>query len=336
MSKSFGVCVTMLIWVSPIDRYLHIVDPQTQIPKPVLRSEYNVIPTEYIELHFDGQAYPMQRTKVTSHQSLRVKLQQIQGSPKCVQVPATSFEEFLSLFWFLEKGDYPPDISERLPAMSTVAKGPPRIGEFKHDSMPYLVTDIRAYSIAKRTEFEELGKRAVERLHAQIFTHNDPMEALEEIYIRLEPSVRGGDLRLWVKRWLVVDRGDGVTNFEHLCEDAQWKQRFSRLRAKGGDFLADCDAVQNELARGRGHSNSYTSLLSAGSTVIGSGAGSSGGITTPLFAPSPMPSPTFRDSIPTRAFAEHRHGYIPPSRSQTPYWPSGSGYGWSPDSIWLR
>jgi hypothetical protein len=324
---------------SPIDSHVLMIDYQTLGPKPLRRSDYNVHHAEYVELHFHGQAYPVSRAKIILHPSLRAKLQQIQGSPgsaQCIPIPASSFEEFLSLVLFVEKGDYPPDMSEQLSqSRHPGTNGPPKIMDFKRDCKPYLVTDIRAYSIAKKIGFEELEKRALDRLYAQAFTHNDPMEALEEIYGRLEKEARDGDLRLWVKQWLVAEHSNGSTNFEYLSNDPQWKDKFAGLRRKGGDFLEDVDSVTNELMRQRGYPSSIASFLSAGSP-FGNTSGSYGGSMAPSYAPTPMPSPTFHDNVPMRSFVDHRAPWPPPSRPQTP--PNGFWqHGWGPGrDSWMK
>ena len=259
-SKSFAIsdraAKPTLTTRRPISQYLHLIKPEGSDPVPRLRRDYLQPGSSYIELIFDNRAFPLSKERIRGIPTLQ-RLLSTSGTGR-IPIPSTSYDEFRGLYSFLQRGDYAPslDLLNSMGSVPSGATGPPCILQPRTGTPPFLLTDIRVYRLAREISFQELRIHALSRLNRQWCTHNDPIEALEEIYHKLGPKHRDKDLRDWVKAWLMVEipKRDVEyaklypTNLAVLQKSHDWKDRYQRLRERGGELITDVDAVEREMA----------------------------------------------------------------------------------------
>lgn len=218
---------------------------------PVLRAQYTLKPSDYIEIHYQNYAVPIPRRNLNNFPSLKHKFAEPK-EPSVLTAPnSTPTSIFLALYSYIFEFDYPPSLkSVTSPTLGEKA-GPPAIETFTQSDPPYLLTDIQVFTLASKLRFAELRSKALQRLYAQNVTRNDPMAALEKIYQGKEIEVEEDKqtLRAWARAFLSKTRPDGqAPNLRILQKSEQWKSRFAALRLRGGEFLADCDAANEDIA----------------------------------------------------------------------------------------
>ena len=191
-----------------------------------------------------------------------------------MQVPGNDETAFRILYAYLHKGTYGPALDDRIetpdPSHNVspgTLLGPPRIVDYRADSQPFLLPDIKVYHLATLLGFSELQKHSLERLYAQSFTTDDPCVALEEVYHGgpakpaegKTPSATSGsaaapsmELREWARAWLKV-KGSGSyeSNLQLLQKHPMWQDKYTKLRERGSELITDIDTVEMELAQER-------------------------------------------------------------------------------------
>lgn len=217
----------------------------------MLRAQYPLKPSDYIEIHYQNYAIPIPLRNLKNFPSLIQKFAESK-EPSILKAPnSTPTSIFLALYSYIFEFDYPPSLKPVISPTLGAKAGPPVIEAFKQTDPPYLLTDIQVFILASKLRFGELRSRALGRLYAQNATRSDPMTALEKIYQGKEIEVEEDKhaLRAWARAFLSKTRPDGqATNLAILQKSEQWKSRFAALRLRGGEFLADCDAANEGIA----------------------------------------------------------------------------------------
>ncbi|KAK2753224.1 hypothetical protein FQN54_007915 [Arachnomyces sp. PD_36] len=247
----------------PKSHYLHTVNTTTAQFTPVLRAQFSLKPSDYVEIQYQNYAIPIPRRNLTTFPSLLQKPTEPRTDPLILTVPpSTPTPIFLALYSYIFELDYPPSLKPvTSPTLGGGKAGPPIIKSYKQSEPPYLQTDIQVYTLASNLHFTELRAKALARLYSQTVTHNDPMSALEKIYHQpgkekdkgaaaaIEIEEDKHPLRSWARAFLSKTHPDGAaTNLAILQRSEQWKARFAALRGRGGEFLADCDAAGEGIA----------------------------------------------------------------------------------------
>lgn len=230
---------------------MHTVNTVSAQFTPVLRAQYPLKPSEYIEIHYLNYAVPIPRRNLNNFPSLVQKISESK-EPLVLTAPnSTPTPIFLALYSYIFEFDYSPSLKSVMSSTLGTKAGPPVIETHKSSDPPYLLTDIQVYTLASKLRFSELRSKALGRLYAQSVTRNDPMAALEKIYQGKEIEVEEDKhaLRAWARAFLSKTHSDGkATNLGILQKSEQWKSRFAALRLRGGEFLADCDAANEGIA----------------------------------------------------------------------------------------
>lgn len=238
-------------WISPKSHYLHTINTASAQFTPVLRAQYSLKPSDYIEIHYQNYAIPIPRRNLNNFPSLVQKFAESK-EPSILTAPNfTPTSIFLALYSYIFEFDYAPSLKPVISPTLGAKAGPPVIETLKPGDPPYVLTDIQVFTLASKLRFGELRSSALGRLYAQSVTRSDPMAALEKIYQGKEIEVEEDKhaLRAWARAFLSKTRSDGqATNLAILQRSEQWKSRFAALRLRGGEFLADCDAANEGIA----------------------------------------------------------------------------------------
>ncbi|KAI4225029.1 MAG: hypothetical protein L6R40_008397 [Gallowayella cf. fulva] len=207
----------------------------------------------YVLLQFDERHYPVARTGVKD-------LSALTSSPyfkdkHYLQLPqGTSHEDFLTLYFFLSDRGYPPsmkDLSKDASSTGIGQQGPPIIKAYDSISPKQMMPLIAAFQLGAELRYKPLRDHALKGLATLPSTAEDPIEALEKIFLAPSTSQQSAtpiataspdsQLRDWVIRWLQValpaaDWGQyGAifkTNLSVVRCHPNWSKRFEQLKAK--------------------------------------------------------------------------------------------------------
>ncbi|KAL8686435.1 MAG: hypothetical protein Q9224_005448, partial [Gallowayella concinna] len=207
----------------------------------------------YVLLQFDDRYYPVARNSVTDLSALtsspyfkdRYYLELPQG---------TSHEDFLTLYFFLVHGAYPPsmkEINREANFIRTPNHGPPVIKPYDPNSPKQMVPLIAASQLGAELRYKPLHDHALQGLGALPSTAEDPIEALAKIYRAPATSQHSAtpmpttsaysQLGDWVARWLQValpaaDWGQYGSTYKNNLNIVRchpdWSEGFRQLKSK--------------------------------------------------------------------------------------------------------
>ena len=300
--------------------------------------------SEYVELLWNKQRVLCDKEKAVKN-AASMKKYFLDKDREPIKIPECSYEIFLSVHNFLQKGKYKPDIE--LSNDMSASKGPVLLGT-RHDSPNHLLADIRLHKIAGDIKCDELQAYALARLNSIEFTHNDPIEAFSVLYNDDNPSKKvHEDLRRWTRTFLTrtglpktvsslaptyYDQLNSDTDFSaastiHKLKNGEHAAAYARLYLRNSNFKEDVDHAHRELMIRFGGHDSVSIALSSNSSSSISSSLSSGRrpiytprVISPLFLPvSPhrREPALYEDSIlcDARAIAPPRGEWTLPGRS---------------------
>ncbi|KAL8817273.1 MAG: hypothetical protein Q9223_003861 [Gallowayella weberi] len=229
----------------------------------------------YVLLQFDDRYYPVARNSV-------MDLSALTSSPYFkdkyyLQLPqGTSHEDFLTLYFFLFHGAYPPSmkgLNEDATFTRAHNHGPPVIKAYDPNSPKQVVPLITASQLGAKLQYKPVHDHALRGLGALPSTAEDPIEALAKIYCTpaiswnsatpMQTTSTYSQLGGWVVRWLQVvlpaaDWGQYGSTYQNNLDVVRchpnWSEGFRRLKSKSPS-VGEAEALAEMQLGFRYHDN---------------------------------------------------------------------------------
>ncbi|KAL8727077.1 MAG: hypothetical protein Q9181_005831 [Wetmoreana brouardii] len=254
-------------------------DGREDPPRTIESGQY---PREaYFLLRLDDRYYPVARSSVAD-------LAALTSSPYFhdklyLQLPeGTTFGIFQILYLFLAHGELPPsltDLDEVWAYLDLMDHKAPKIEARDRSAPDRLVPLIAAFQLGTTLRYKPFCDHALKGLRTLRATADDPIAALERIYgiqsgwksptMSSSSGLPDPRLREWVVTWLGVPLlsanmshygAKSKTNLGVVSKHPDWREKFTRLKARSAELAQDVNTTEQSLIRRYGNGVLGTSV----------------------------------------------------------------------------
>lgn len=216
----------------------------------------------YVELIWDKKRIMVNYEKAVGFSSLKKPIQK--DDKRELKLPDCKMDILNCIWDFLNHGSYWKPPEEKVLEDTTSSKqSAPVLKPTVRGEKDFLSTHIRVFKAAESMKFEELQSYALKRMYEMLYTSDDPITALKELYNDGSSKPVHSELHRWARKFLVqtelatslsrdyylgYNRPDqvGTSNLQKLIDNHG--VQLEDFRQKSAAFRDDFQLAQAELA----------------------------------------------------------------------------------------